>query len=217
MPSLLKHLTSIQKQTIPTNNQGFTLLEMIVVAAIIGITTTAALPDFQRGIAQGKVDRYTNNIETGFFNLKARVSAYKIGCEINFQAHQNFKVNTFMQPASFLELQNDDGSRKTTDHLASCRTATDPSLNSEALRVVNIEGANERRDVLVSATSGAFSFTPAGTTASAHDLTILIQSKDAAAPWALNKRGESKLITRCVEVTGNGQVYSGTWLSGTCT
>ena len=107
MPSLLTHLTSIQQQTIPTNNQGFTLLEMIVVAAIIGITTTAALPDFQRGIAQGKVDRYTNNIETGFFNLKARVSAYKIGCEINFQAHRNFKVNTVMQPARFLELQND--------------------------------------------------------------------------------------------------------------
>ena len=217
MSRLLKRHAWIQKQLNHTNNGGFSLLEMIIAATIVGITTTAALPDFQRGIAQGKVDRYTNNIETGFFNLKARVSAYKIGCEINFQAHPNFNVNTFTQPTNFLELQNDDGSRKTTDHLASCRSATDPSLNSEALRVVNIEGANERRDVLVSATTGVFSFTPAGTTASAHDLTILIQSKDAAAPWALNKRGESKLITRCVEVTGNGQVYSGTWLRGICT
>ncbi|QNI93959.1 hypothetical protein SynA15127_00871 [Synechococcus sp. A15-127] len=217
MPRLLKNLASIQKQTIHTNDGGFSLLEMIVAATIVGITTTAALPDFQRGIAQGKVDRYTNNIETGFFNLKARVSAYKVGCEINFSIHPDFKVNTFMKPTDFLELQNDDGSRKTTDHLESCRTTTDPSLNSQALRVVNIEGANERSDVLVSATTGVFTFTPAGTTASPHDLTILIQSKDAAASWAVNKRGESRLLTRCVEITGNGQVYSGTWINGTCT
>ena len=217
MSRLLKDLTSIEKQTIHSNDGGFSLLEMIVAATIVGIATTAALPDFQRGIAQGKVDRYANNIETGFFNLKARVSAYKVGCEINFSAHPNFKVNTFMRPTDFLELQNDDGSRKTTDHLASCRSTSDPSLNSQALRVVNIEGAQERRDVVVSATTGVFSFTPAGTTASDHDLTILIQSKDAAASWAVNKRGESRLLTRCVEVTGNGQVYSGTWINGSCT
>ena len=54
MSRLLKDLTSIEKQTIHSNDGGFSLLEMIVAATIVGIATTAALPDFQRGI-KGKL------------------------------------------------------------------------------------------------------------------------------------------------------------------
>ena len=54
-------------------NGGFTLVEMIVVITIVGLATTWALPQFKRSLEQSKVDRYTQNLESGLFNLKTRL------------------------------------------------------------------------------------------------------------------------------------------------
>ena len=37
-------------------------------------------------------------------------------------------------------------------------------------------------------------------------MVLLIRSRQANASWAINEAGNSRLRTRCVEVTGNGQV-----------
>ena len=64
--------------------QGFTLLEVIVVLIIIGLTSSWAIPNFHRSLLQGKVDRYMRNVESGLFSLRARMGAIKGSCLIDF-------------------------------------------------------------------------------------------------------------------------------------
>lgn len=207
------------------DESGFSLLEMIVAAVIVGMTTAWAIPEFQRGIAQSKVDRYTKNVESGLFSIRALMGAYKESCEINFmggaQSGSSFSINSFYTPAELLEVKKDDGSRRENHALEECiqviqSRALTQDFNPNQIRMVNMEGSRERNDVLVASTSATFSFTPPGTTANDNDMTILIRSKQATQPWATKSDGTSRLITRCVEVTGNGQIFSGQWLEDRC-
>ena len=76
---------------------GFTLLEVIVATTIVAMTTVWTIPEFQRNAAQAKVDRYTKNLESGLFSIRARMGAIQESCEINF--HQN--VNGTLKEPSF--------------------------------------------------------------------------------------------------------------------
>ena len=195
-------------------NEGFTLLELIVVVVIVGLTAVWALPDFRRGIAQSKVDRYTRNIESGLFSLRARMGAIKGSCQINFTDRSGFSEGRFAAPEDLLERQQADGSLSDEDALKSCREsfADDTNINAEAFRLVNMEGSRERDSVEIALKTDSYSFTPPGTTANANDLTILIRSKQSETAGILNSL--AKVLptrTRCILVTGNGQVFSGTW------
>ena len=64
--------------------KGFTLLELIVVCAIIALTSAWSVPEFRRGIAQAQVDRYAKNIESGLFSFRAKTGAFKESCKIDF-------------------------------------------------------------------------------------------------------------------------------------
>ena len=193
--------------------QGFTLAELLVVAVMVALTTAWSIPNVQRNLAQAKVDRYWRNIETGLFNLRARMGAFKGSCEIDFSVRESFALNSFVPPEALLESLQTDGTRTDDDVLAECRDRflNDTSVNENALRLVNLEGTSERDAVEVATRTQTFFFTPPGTTSNNLDMVLLIRSRQANASWALNDAGESRLRTRCVEVTGNGQVFAGTW------
>ena len=57
---------------------GFTLAEMVVVVAIVALTTAWAVPQFTRGIEQNKVDNYVQILHTGLFNLLGAIITYFI-------------------------------------------------------------------------------------------------------------------------------------------
>ena len=83
--------------------QGFTLLEVIVVLIIIGMTSSWAIPNFHRSLLQGKIDRYMRNVESGLFSLRARMGAIKGSCLIDFGERSNFSVGKFVKAEQLLE------------------------------------------------------------------------------------------------------------------
>ena len=94
-----------------SQNKGFSLSELLVVVVIVGLTTAWSVPNIQRNLAQAKVDRYWRNVETGLFNLRARMGAFKGSCEIDFSVRDSFALNSFVAPEALLESLQADGSR----------------------------------------------------------------------------------------------------------
>ena len=141
------------------------------------------------------------------------MGAFKGSCEIDFSVRDSFALNSFVAPEALLESLQADGNRTADDVLAECRQrfVGDAGVNENALRLVNLEGTSERDAVEVATRTQTFFFTPPGTTSNDLDMVLLIRSRQANASWALNENGDSRLRTRCVEVTGNGQVFAGTW------
>ena len=63
--------------------QGFTLLELLAGLVIVTIGLSAALPSYLRNVKQGDVDRYTQQLEAGFFSLRAQLGQQKTSCTLN--------------------------------------------------------------------------------------------------------------------------------------
>ena len=208
---------------------GFNLLELLTVIVIIGLVSTFAIPTFQRRMAQGKVDRYMQNLESGLFQLRARMGVIKISCEIDFEdrnpvtnnSSSQASIGTFYSPNEILEIQQSDGSRANSTNpnedalYKGCRCSQYDSgtgqcnelvPKADSLRLVNMEGTPEAEEVLVSVSTLNFSFTPPGTSASNTNLVIRIKPQQPI----------SKVRERCVEVTGNGAIFTGTWENNSC-
>jgi prepilin-type N-terminal cleavage/methylation domain-containing protein len=208
---------------------GFNLLELIVAMLIIGIVSSFSIPVFQRSMVQGQVDRYMQNLESGLFQLRARMGVIKISCDINFAerrpllggSRSQATTSTFYPPDQILEIQQSDGTRANSTNVREdalykgCRCREYDSDNdqctelvpkADALRFVNKEGTPEADNVLVSVSTLNYSFTPPGTSASNTDLVIRIKPAQAV----------SKVQERCVEVTGNGTIFTGSWESNSC-
>ena len=208
---------------------GFNLLELIVAMLIIGIVSSFSIPVFQRSMVQGQVDRYMQNLESGLFQLRARMGVIKISCDINFaerkpllgSSRSQATTSTFYPPDQILEIQQSDGTRANNTDVhedalyKGCRCREYDSDNekcielvpkADSLRFVNMEGTPEADNVLVSVSTLNYSFTPPGTSASNTDLVIRIKPAQAV----------SKVQERCVEVTGNGGIFTGSWESNSC-
>lgn len=208
---------SDRKHILAGQNQGFTLLEVIVVLIIVGLTSSWAIPSFHRSILQGKVDRYMRNVESGLFSLRAQMGAIKGSCLIDFGERSGFSIGKFVPAEQLLERQQQDGSFSTTDALKKCRNSYlgDTQINAETFRLVNLEGSRERDSVEVALKNQTYSFTPPGTTANANKMTILIRHRSTNRTSNPTTLSINKTRTRCVEVSGNGQVFSGTWVEKT--
>ena len=67
----------------------------------MGISTTA--PMYLRNMRQGEVDRYTQQLETGFFGLRAKLGRQKTSCRLNFDTSG---LNNFVPPSQLVEMNN---------------------------------------------------------------------------------------------------------------
>ncbi len=202
-------------QTSLNRSTGFTLLELLVAITIVGILSTYGLMSTRRSIAQGEVDRYTQFVESGLFNLRARLTQYKRSCVLDLD--EDLKpVGSWGRPYQLLEFRgtNSEGNylEVETERLRCCNDpvtfaniqCTAAQLNGQPrYRFLKIEGTPESKQVEVSTLQDQYQISTAGISTSGGTLTILIRSRFAAT--------NPRLRTRCVEISGSGNLFSGTW------
>ena len=116
-----------------SQQSGFNLLELIVAMLIIGVVSSFSIPAFQRSMVQGQVDRYMQNLESGLFQLRARMGIIEISCDINFAerrpllggSRSQVTTNTFYPPDQILEIQQSDETRANSTMFAKMLSTRD--------------------------------------------------------------------------------------------
>ena len=207
-------------------SEGFSLLELLVGIVIITIGLSTSIPTYIRNMRQGEVDRYTQQIEAGFFGLRAKLGKQKTSCTLRFD-HSG--LNNFVPPADLVEMG------KHPERLECCnsdiREAGEPSgcaygaqigdllassiTNSiqkskvqrdRSLRLIDREGTAESKVVEVAVNSATYELTPPGTSTMTDNLIFLIRSINT---------NEKRLRTRCLLISGTGTVLSASWNQAT--
>jgi prepilin-type N-terminal cleavage/methylation domain-containing protein len=200
---------------------GFSLLELLVGMVIITIGLSAAMPSYLRNMRQGEVDRYTQQLEAGFFGLRAKLGQQKTSCTLNFDANG---LSNFVSPADLVEMKahperieccNSDieaagrssgcaygpeiGALLAGD---SSGTERDKIIRDRSLRLLDREGTPESEAVEVSVNLARYELTPPGTSTMSEDLIFLIRSTNTQ---------EQRLLTRCLQISGTGTVVRASW------
>ena len=201
---------------------GFTLLEMIVAMLIITMGLAATIPSYQRNMRQGEVDRYTQQLESGFFGLRAKLGRQKTSCTLRFE---NAGLNNFVPPADLVEMGNNPERLECCNseiraagitsgcaygptigaELAKSVTGTKDKLSikrNRSLRLMDEEGTRESLAVEIAVNSATYELSPPGTSTMAQDLIFLIRSTNS---------DNAQLRTRCLKISGTGTVLSASW------
>ena len=118
----------------------------MVVITIVGLATTWALPQFKRSLEQSKVDRYTQNLESGLFNLKTRLQKASKKCTF-FGGVSDRLINTYTKPDQLIEL-NEFNSTERGKYLDCLIDDRDTGLESETpFRFLQREGTPDKNNV----------------------------------------------------------------------
>ena len=232
-----------------TQSKGFSLLEMLVAAAIVAGLTTWTVPRYIRGLRQAEVDRYSQAIEAGLFNLRAELGTSRTSCQLKFD-----QPRTWVTPQELLEFRQDSGQLADTGRLRCCNSQIEKAnklasrddechdgpligelLNGSmasdkgSMRFIRLEGSNTSKQVEVAVSRSDYELTPPGTSiANECELTPLGTSFTNACPFtsqgtssptepltfmvrSIDADGDSRLVSRCLQISGNGHLMSGTW------
>ena len=223
-------------------SKGFTLLEMVVAAAIIATTIGWSIPNYLRTTKQGEVDRYNRTIETGFQNLQENLRSTRTTCIFQFnnpntwrRPDQILELNSFAVLDSYgnpkldeddnpiIEVEDDERLRCCNSELKhqtgeECPTIEkirqNPNTSSAAksLRFVVKQNTPDSQKVQVAVDAPSFAMTPPGSNAETSPLTFMVRS--------ININQYPELKTRCMRITGSGVLKRGTWngtlASGSC-
>ena len=195
--------------------QGFSLLELVVAAAIGSMMIGWALPVYHKLAWQGEVDRYAQMVESGLFNLRSNLGVARANCCINFSANSStisgLGIKKFGMPIEVIELFDQAKSSNlvfTNDATQDCdghRLKCLPDDNfSKNYRLVHLENSRESNAVEVATLTNSYILSPPGTSTSGDDLVILVRSKRG-------KSDSAGLRVRCVLLTGNGDLSQGSW------
>ena len=198
-------------------DSGFTLIELVIVAALISMVTAWSFPTLQRKARQEEVDRYAQTIEAGVFSLRSKLGTTRTTCTLMFST-----PNTFLPPSELLESLQPDGSEASNQRIECCNSSFEKfnvkgcltNLNTdlpEKFRLVQREGSSESNAVNVAVSTTGFTTTPPGTSAATNNLTIRIRSRNQNDEEILTNDGISRLITRCIQVSGTGSILRGKW------
>ena len=161
-----KNFRKSQKRT----NGGFTFIEMIVVMTIVGLATTWALPQFKRSLEQSKVDRYTQNLESGLFNLKTRLQKASKKCTF-FGGVSSQLVNTYTKPDQLIEL-NEFNSTERGKYLDCLIDDRDTGLESKTpFRFLQREGTPDKNNVEVLTSIKSYKLNNLGANTEGKDIT----------------------------------------------
>lgn len=200
---------------------GFSLLELLVGMVIITIGLSAAIPSYLRNMRQGEVDRYTQQLEAGFFGLRAKLGQQKTSCTLNFDQSG---LGNFTAPANLVEMKNHPERIEccNSDIEAAGRSsgcAYGPEIGTllaqgssgdernkiirdRSLRLLDREDTPESQAVEISVNLANYELTPPGTSTMSDDLIILVRSTNTQ---------EQRLRTRCLQVSGTGSVVRASW------
>ena len=204
-----------------SKSAGFSLLELLVGMVIITIGLTAAIPSYMRNMRQGEVDRYTQQLEAGFFGLRAKLGQQKTSCTLNFDTNG---LNNFAPPADVVEMQDHperieccNSDIEAAGRSSGCAygpeigtlLARDSSgaekekiIRDRSLRLLDREGTPESDAVEVSVNLASYELTPPGTSTMSDDLIFLIRSTNTE---------EQRLRTRCLQISGTGTIVRASW------
>ena len=200
---------------------GFSLLEMLVGIAIITIGLSATIPSYMRNMRQGEVDRYTQQLEAGFFGLRAKLGRQKTSCTLKFDQNG---LDNFVAPADLVEMQKYPGrieccnsDIEAAGQASGCANGPEigallaqgqpaeeqPQIIRErSLRLLDQEGTPESQAVEVAVNLRRYELTPPGTSTMSDDLIFLIRSTNTQ---------EQRLRTRCLQISGTGTVIRASW------
>ena len=208
-----------------TKSAGFSLLELLVGMVIVTIGLSAAIPSYLRNMRQGEVDRYTQQLEAGFFGLRAKLGQQKTSCTLNFDTSG---LNNFAAPADVVEMKNHPERIEccNSDIEAAGRSSgcaygpeigtllagdssgaeKDKIIRDRSLRLLDREGTPESEVVVMSVNLASYELTPPGTSTMSDDLIFLIRSSNTQ---------EQRLRTRCLQISGTGTVFRASWNTNT--
>ena len=212
--------------TMKKTRNGFTLLEMTIAMCIITIGLSTAIPSYVRNMRQGEVDRYAQQLETGFFGLRAKLGRQKTSCTLTFDTSG---LNNFVPPSDLVEMNNNperleccNSEIREAGRSSGCAYGPDigeliaDSVSDSAqkskiernrsLRLMEQEGTPESKVVEISVNSGFYELTPPGTSTMASDLIFLIRSTSG---------DDDRLRTRCLQISGTGTVLRASWNQST--
>ena len=204
-----------------TKSAGFSLLELLVGMVIVTIGLSAAIPSYLRNMRQGEVDRYTQQLEAGFFGLRAKLGQQKTSCTLNFDTSG---LNNFAAPADVVEMKNHPERIEccNSDIEAAGRSSgcaygpeigtllagdssgaeKDKISRDRSLRLLDREGTPESEVVVMSVNLASYELTPPGTSTMSDDLIFLIRSSNTQ---------EKRLRTRCLQISGTGTGFRASW------
>ena len=208
-----------------TKSAGFSLLELLVGMVIVTIGVSAAIPSYLRNMRQGEVDRYTQQLEAGFFGLRAKLGQQKTSCTLNFDTSG---LNNFAAPADVVEMKDHPERIEccNSDIEAAGRSSgcaygpeigtllagdssgaeKDKIIRDRSLRLLDREGTPESEAVVMSVNLASYELTPPGTSTMSEDLIFLIRSTYTQ---------EQRLRTRCLQISGTGTVFRASWNTNT--
>ncbi|MCB4390211.1 type II secretion system protein [Synechococcus sp. MU1617] len=208
-----------------SKSAGFSLLELLVGMVIITIGLSAAIPSYLRNMRQGEVDRFTQQLEAGFFGLRAKLGQQKTSCTLNFDQNG---LNNFVPPSDVVEM------KEHPERIECCNSdiaaagqssgcAYGPEIGTllaegssgdektkiirdRSLRLLDREGTPESEAVEVSVNLASYQLTPPGTSTMSDDLIFLIRSTNTQ---------EQRLRTRCLQISGTGTIVRASWDAST--
>lgn len=195
----------MMKNKIPANEQGFSLLELLIVAIIVTLGTAWAIPQYRRQLALNQLDQYTQQIESGLFSLRARQSSEGTSCEINFNSNFVGTNNTksgYGAPAELIEFSHLTDKQRA--QRLECCDATQCEWDPP-YRLIDQENTSVSRNVELKVSQASYSLSPPGSSTDENALVLLVRSTN----W--NQDPQRPLPLRCVRFSTAGHLHRGSW------
>ena len=193
------------KNKIPANEQGFSLLELLIVAIIVTLGTAWAIPQYRRQLALNQLNLYTQQIESGLFSLRARQSSEGTSCEINFNSNFVGTNNTksgYGAPAELIEFSHLTDKQRA--QRLECCDATQCEWDPP-YRLIDQENTSVSRNVELKVSQASYSLSPPGSSTDENALVLLVRSTN----W--NQDPQRPLPLRCVRFSTAGHLHRGSW------
>jgi len=145
------------------NNNGFTLVECLIVIILIGVAIGWSIPNLRRQLIRQSLNNYVLRIEAGLQALRMKQAVVKTGCEMNFPSDALTTVGAgsiskFKSPETTIEV-----AKLTTNEKKNRLNCSDDPMINQGFRFLDSEQGPGTEDVELSFSRSQFSISPPGT------------------------------------------------------
>ncbi len=209
---------------------------------IITIGLSVSVPSYLRNMRQGEVDRYTQQLEAGFFSLRAKLGQQKTSCTLNF--NQN-GLSNFVAPSDLLEMPDDlwevpeDPEDLVTDphpnRIECCNSDIEATGRISGCsygpwigKLLADESSGEDRNKIIRDRSLRLLNRERTPESKMVEVSVNLERYELTPPGtssmsddliflirSTNKQ-EQRLRTRCLKVSGTGKIVRSTWKGSSC-